>query len=79
MEAAYTSLKVAAETDPELAEIRDSSPQHKRLFDLALKLPQIRVLDRVLQFRHFVAKLLHLVIIGDQTDFEVMINLPGWR
>jgi len=32
------SLAAAAETDPELKEIRNSSPQHKRLFDLALKL-----------------------------------------
>ena len=32
------SLKDALEKDLELKEIRDSSPQHKRLFDLALKL-----------------------------------------
>ena len=32
------SLAAALETDTELQEIRDSSPQHKRLFELALKL-----------------------------------------
>ncbi|MCR9248083.1 MAG: DNA polymerase III subunit alpha [bacterium] len=32
------SLEAALETDPELQEIRDQSPQHKRLFDLSLKL-----------------------------------------
>jgi len=32
------SLKAALETDTELQEIRDQSPQHKRLFELALKL-----------------------------------------
>ncbi|MEC9048097.1 MAG: DNA polymerase III subunit alpha [Planctomycetota bacterium] len=32
------SLKDALETDTDLQEIRDSSPQHKRLFQLALKL-----------------------------------------
>ncbi|MCA8950043.1 MAG: DNA polymerase III subunit alpha, partial [Planctomycetes bacterium] len=32
------SLRAAAESDPELKEIRESSPQHKRLFDLSLKL-----------------------------------------
>jgi DNA polymerase III subunit alpha len=32
------SLQAALETDAELKAIRDSSPQHKRLFDLSLKL-----------------------------------------
>jgi DNA polymerase-3 subunit alpha len=32
------SLQQALDSDKELAEIRDSSPQHKRLFDLSLKL-----------------------------------------
>jgi DNA polymerase-3 subunit alpha len=32
------SLEAALESDPELKQIRDSSPAHKRLFDLSLKL-----------------------------------------
>jgi len=32
------SLRTALDTDAELKQIRESSPQHKRLFDLALKL-----------------------------------------
>ncbi|MCC7399158.1 MAG: DNA polymerase III subunit alpha [Planctomycetes bacterium] len=32
------SLEAALTSDPELKQIRDSSPQHKRLFDLSLKL-----------------------------------------
>jgi DNA polymerase-3 subunit alpha len=32
------SLQAALDTDAELKQIRDSSPQHKRLFDLSLKL-----------------------------------------
>ena len=36
-----------------------------RHFDLAIEFPQVGGVDRVLQLGHFVAQLLHLVVIGD--------------